>query len=464
MEVALFLVIGVIAVMSAMSMLLTEKAVHSALFLIVNFLCVAVLYIMLDAPFLAMIQIAVYAGAIMVLFLFVIMLLNADEVGAEDTNLDYRRVSFFSLVLAVAFVLLMAYAFLEGDIENQEVAEAQPTVRVLNFAPNLVASDFYINDELVLADSEFSMDVAALSDVEFVPVDEGEVTFGFSFAGDDPEVIPPEALGTLSLEPEHDYTLILYGDDGLTPQFSLVDTDLSEPENNDLGRVVVFNAFNTLGEVDIANIGSDFRFDGDELDPPEYAVNGLEVGMASEPLELGEGNPYWAVVQTEVIPSQEEGANDRYNLSTIVELREYEVEPKTAEFVVLVEREITGDGSLQYLALPVGVRSEFGFGSPEAIGESLFIQYVLPFEIVAVLLLAAMVGAIVLVQREDVKPKPGRGIRRKVSRPLTAVIASQTGSNVLQTVPELHNPPEPEVDDEAEGDADDDAQADPASD
>ena len=57
-----------VAVFSAAMMLLEEKAVHSALFLILNFLCVAVLYIMLDAPFLAMIQIAVYAGAIMVLF------------------------------------------------------------------------------------------------------------------------------------------------------------------------------------------------------------------------------------------------------------------------------------------------------------------------------------------------------------------------------------------------------------
>lgn len=458
MEVALFLVIGVIAVMSAMSMLLTEKAVHSALFLIVNFLCVAVLYIMLDAPFLAMIQIAVYAGAIMVLFLFVIMLLNADELGAEEISLNYRGVSFFSLVLAVVFVLVMAFAFLEGDIDNQAVAEAQPTVRVLNFAPDLVASDFYINDTLVLADSEFSINVDALVDIEFVPVDEGEVTFGFSFAGDDPEVIPPEALGTLTLEPDHDYSLILYGEGGLNPQFTLVETDLSEPRNNDLGRVVVFNAMNSLDTVDVAVIGSDFRFDSDELNPPDYAVTGLTTGSASDALELGKGNPHWAVVQSDITPAQSEDSQDSYDLTTVTVLREYEIAAGTSEMLVLAERHITADDSIQYVALPIGVRSEFNFGSPEAIGESLFIQYVLPFEIVAVLLLAAMVGAIVLAQRVDVKPKPGRAIRRKVSRPLTAVIASQTGSNVMQSVPELNTPPA-----EA-GDDDDDAQADPASD
>jgi NADH-quinone oxidoreductase subunit J len=75
-EVYLFVAVGTIAVIAAMMMLISENAVHSALFLILNFACVAFMYLMLDAPFLAMVQIAVYAGAIMVLFLFVIMLLG----------------------------------------------------------------------------------------------------------------------------------------------------------------------------------------------------------------------------------------------------------------------------------------------------------------------------------------------------------------------------------------------------
>ena len=80
-EVFLFIAVGIIAIAAAVAMLLSENAVHSALFLIVNFACVAFFYLMLNAPFLAMIQIAVYAGAIMVLFLFVIMLLGADELA-----------------------------------------------------------------------------------------------------------------------------------------------------------------------------------------------------------------------------------------------------------------------------------------------------------------------------------------------------------------------------------------------
>ena len=77
----LFIPLAVLAILSAGLMLLSRNAVHSALGLIANFAIIAVFYVLLNAPFLAMVQIAVYAGAIMVLFLFVIMLLGA-ELGA----------------------------------------------------------------------------------------------------------------------------------------------------------------------------------------------------------------------------------------------------------------------------------------------------------------------------------------------------------------------------------------------
>ena len=83
-EVVLFLIIGALSITAAAMMLLTENAVHSALFLILNFMCVAFMFVMLDAGFLAIVQVAVYAGAIMVLFLFVIMLLGAEKVVGKD--------------------------------------------------------------------------------------------------------------------------------------------------------------------------------------------------------------------------------------------------------------------------------------------------------------------------------------------------------------------------------------------
>ena len=77
-----FWVFAPIAVGSGIGLLLMRNAVHAALFLVVNFFCLSVMYLLLDAPFLFAVQIIVYAGAIMVLFLFVIMLLGVDR--AED--------------------------------------------------------------------------------------------------------------------------------------------------------------------------------------------------------------------------------------------------------------------------------------------------------------------------------------------------------------------------------------------
>ncbi len=74
-----FWVFAPISVASAVGMLLMRNAVHAALFLVVNFFCLAVFFLILDAPFLFAVQIIVYAGAIMVLFLFVIMLLGVDR-------------------------------------------------------------------------------------------------------------------------------------------------------------------------------------------------------------------------------------------------------------------------------------------------------------------------------------------------------------------------------------------------
>ena len=78
-ELIPFLVLAVVAIATALGMLFSRNSVYSALFLVLNFVSVAIFYLMLSAPFIAMAQITVYAGAIMVLFLFVIMLLGAER-------------------------------------------------------------------------------------------------------------------------------------------------------------------------------------------------------------------------------------------------------------------------------------------------------------------------------------------------------------------------------------------------
>jgi NADH-quinone oxidoreductase subunit J len=103
-----FWVFAPVAVGSAIAMLLMRNAVHAALLLIVNFFCLAVMYLLLDAPFLFAVQIIVYAGAIMVLFLFVIMLLGVDRDEDLSERLIAQRPLAIALGLAVAVEVAVA--------------------------------------------------------------------------------------------------------------------------------------------------------------------------------------------------------------------------------------------------------------------------------------------------------------------------------------------------------------------
>ena len=101
-----FYILAAVAVGAALGMLLSRNAVYSALFLILNFAVVAVFYLILGAPFIAMAQVTVYAGAIMVLFLFVIMLLGAERLAGED-RLAWQKPLAWALV--VLFIFAGAY-------------------------------------------------------------------------------------------------------------------------------------------------------------------------------------------------------------------------------------------------------------------------------------------------------------------------------------------------------------------
>lgn len=85
LDLILFIVLALVAVGAALGMVFSRNAVYSAMFLILNFGTVAVFYLILEAPFIAMAQVTVYAGAIMVLFLFVVMLLGAEQLSLART-------------------------------------------------------------------------------------------------------------------------------------------------------------------------------------------------------------------------------------------------------------------------------------------------------------------------------------------------------------------------------------------
>jgi NADH-quinone oxidoreductase subunit J len=97
----LFVILAAVAVVSAIGLLVSRNAVYAALYLVLNFASVAVFYLLLGAPFIALAQVTVYAGAIMVLFLFVIMLLGGERLP-RGTVLPWQRPA----AIALSVVLL----------------------------------------------------------------------------------------------------------------------------------------------------------------------------------------------------------------------------------------------------------------------------------------------------------------------------------------------------------------------
>ena len=105
-EAIAFYTLAVLILGLGVAVITTPKTVHSVVFLVLNFLCVAVLYVVLRAEFLAVIQVLVYAGGIVVLYLFVVMLVNLKR--APEEHVDPRRLARLGLALSGAVLLELA--------------------------------------------------------------------------------------------------------------------------------------------------------------------------------------------------------------------------------------------------------------------------------------------------------------------------------------------------------------------
>ena len=109
MQLALFFIFAILAVLGALNFLLQRHPINSALSLVVVMLSLAVLYWSLGAEFLAAAQVIVYSGAVMVLFVFVVMLLNA---GEEERTTGSRAAYFAGIPGAAAVFCLLSFVFL----------------------------------------------------------------------------------------------------------------------------------------------------------------------------------------------------------------------------------------------------------------------------------------------------------------------------------------------------------------
>ena len=107
-----FWILGTIAVIGALGMVLSRNAVHSALFLVITMLCLGVFYVLQAGPFIGMVQIIVYTGAIMMLFLFVLMLVGRDSSDSLIETLRGQRTA--AVVLGLGLAGLLCTALYQG--------------------------------------------------------------------------------------------------------------------------------------------------------------------------------------------------------------------------------------------------------------------------------------------------------------------------------------------------------------
>jgi hypothetical protein len=317
-----------------------------------------------------------------------------------------------------ALLLMGGIALVQVNLDLRTDTAPLPQLRVLNAAPDIGSIVVTANDETIVSDLAFR-DTSS-----YATLQPGDYTITVTPTVGDP------LTTTVSLERGTQHTLIEYGEDGLV-SLSLISENNSPVVEDHSARLSFFNGDTEASSVRLVSLRSDMIVaNGDTL------IDGLAPGETSDPIIVPEGTVNWVFVD----------ANDPDTV--LYRVDNYEINNDTSGVVVLTEeRGFAGveGGVLRPLALSVVGRAQPDYGSPEAIGQELFTNYLLVFQVLGILLLAAMVGAIVLTHRQTVSATRKAVGRRVVSRPLVNVIAAQVGHDVTEEggLPELQEPAEP---------------------
>jgi NADH-quinone oxidoreductase subunit J len=144
MDTVLFFILAIVAVAAGVGVIAQRNAVRSALFLLVNFCCLAGLYLLLNAQFVAVVQLMIYAGAVVVLFLFIVMLLGIERVEEAP---DLRRYQWIAgTLLGVLLLVGLVWALVPVGPENVRALVSVDNVRQIGAA---MLTEFVIPFEMV---------------------------------------------------------------------------------------------------------------------------------------------------------------------------------------------------------------------------------------------------------------------------------------------------------------------------
>lgn len=142
----LFFVLAGLTILSGLLTVLSKNPVHSILYLIITFFSISGHYVLLNAQFLAVVNIIVYAGAIMVLFLFVVMLMNLNK---EDKSFGKPFVMLAGVIISALFFALTAGILLQSDVSaNNSALVSEGNIGLTEKIGVALYSDYVIPFEL----------------------------------------------------------------------------------------------------------------------------------------------------------------------------------------------------------------------------------------------------------------------------------------------------------------------------
>lgn len=144
MDQYIFYTLAAVTVITALLMVFSKNPVHSVLYLILTFFAIAGQYVLLNAQFLAIVHIIVYAGAIMVLFLFVLMLLNLNE-DTEPQNSALWKIG--GGIAAGSLLLTLVGAF-KGSVQVNTPEVSNPGVGLVENLGRVLFTDFVVPFEI----------------------------------------------------------------------------------------------------------------------------------------------------------------------------------------------------------------------------------------------------------------------------------------------------------------------------
>lgn len=144
MSLVVFSVLAAASVIFALLMVFTKNPVHSVIYLILTFFAIAGQYVLLNAQFLAVVHIIVYAGAIMVLFLFVLMLLNLNAAAEPTQSRQWK----LGAAIAAGMLLVTFVGVLKGGIQLRETIRHDPQVGLVQNLGRVLFTDFVVPFEI----------------------------------------------------------------------------------------------------------------------------------------------------------------------------------------------------------------------------------------------------------------------------------------------------------------------------